>query len=106
MRLRRKIMKTTIRFAAVAALAVSAFAAQASGLDFSEGRYPAAVESASTLTRAQVSAEVRQAMAQGTLARSHEVYEAPAQSGSSLTRAQVREEAAAAEAAGLLNFGS
>jgi hypothetical protein len=45
-------------------------------------------------------------MAQGTLARSHEVYEAPAQSGSSLTRAQVREETAAAEAAGLLNFGS
>jgi hypothetical protein len=107
MKLRRNTMKNTIRFAAVAALAVSAIAAQAAGLDFADGQYPAAVPSASTLTRAQVSAEVRQAMAQNTMPVYQEASEVgTALAGSSLSREQVRQEAAAAEAAGLLNFGA
>lgn len=101
-------MKNTIRFAAVAAvaaLAVSAIAAQAAGLDFTDGQYPAAAQAASTVTRAQVSAEVQQAMAQNAMPVHQDVYEAPkAQAASSLSREQVRQEAAAAEAAGQLNF--
>ena len=102
-----KIMKNTIRFAAVAALAVSAIAAQAAGLDFTSNNYPVTEPSQSQLTRAQVSDQVKQAVANHTLPVQGERYVVPAaQKGSSLSREQVRQEAAAAEAAGLLNFGA
>ena len=102
-----KIMKNTIRFAAVAALAVSAMAAQAAGLDFTSNNYPVTEPSQSQLTRAQVSDQVKQAVANHTMPVQGERYAVPAaQKGSSLSREQVRQEAAAAEAAGLLNFGA
>ena len=102
-----KIMKNTIRFAAVAALAVSAMAAQAAGLDFTGDHYPVQVPSQSQLTRAQVSDQVKQAVANHTMPVQGDRYVVPAaQKGSSLSREQVRQEAAAAEAAGLLNFGA
>lgn len=102
-----KIMKNTIRFAAVAALAVSAIAAQAAGLDFTSNNYPVTEPSQSQLTRAQVSDQVKQAVANHTMPVQGERYAVPAaQKGSSLSREQVRQEAAAAEAAGLLNFGA
>ena len=102
-----KIMKNTIRFAAVAALAVSAIAAQAAGLDFTSNNYPVTEPSQSQLTRAQVSDQVKQAVANHTMPVQGERYVVPAaQKGSSLSREQVRQEAAAAEAAGLLNFGA
>ena len=100
-------MKNTIRFAAVAALAVSAIAAQAAGLDFTSNNYPVTEPSQSQLTRAQVSDQVKQAVANHTMPVQGERYAVPAaQKGSSLSREQVRQEAAAAEAAGLLNFGA
>ena len=102
-----KIMKNTIRFAAVAALAVSAIAAQAAGLDFTSNNYPVTEPSQSQLTRAQVSDQVKQAVANHTMPVQGERYAVPAaQKGSSLSREQVRQEATAAEAAGLLNFGA
>ena len=102
-----KIMKNTIRFAAVAALAVSAIAAQAAGLDFTSNNYPVTEPSQSQLTRAQVSDQVKQAVANHTMPVQGERYVVPAaQKGSSLSREQVRQEAAAAEAAGLLNYGA
>lgn len=100
-------MKNTIRFAAAAALAVSALAAQAAGLDFVDGQYPAAVSAPSTVTRAQVVTDVQQAMARNSMPVHQDIYEAaqaPVQTASTLTREQVRREAAAAEAAGQLNF--
>ena len=102
-----KIMKNSIRFAAVAALAVSAIAAQAAGLDFTSNNYPVTEPSQSQLTRAQVSDQVKQAVANHTMPVQGERYVVPAaQKGSSLSREQVRQEAAAAEAAGLLNYGA
>ena len=102
-----KIMKNTIRFAAVAALAVSAIAAQAAGLDFTSNNYPVTEPSQSQLTRTQVSDQVKQAVANHTMPVHGERYAVPAaQKGSSLSREQVRQEAAAAEAAGLLNYGA
>jgi hypothetical protein len=102
-----KIMKNTIRFAAVAALAVSAVAAQAAGFDFTGDHYPVQEQSQSQLTRAEVSNQVKQAVANHTMPLQGDQYVVPtAQKGSSLSREQVRQEAAAAEAAGLLNFGA
>ncbi|MDR0213493.1 MAG: DUF4148 domain-containing protein [Comamonas sp.] len=100
-------MKNTIRFAAVAALAVSAVAAQAAGFDFTGDHYPVQEQSQSQLTRAEVSNQVKQAVANHTMPLQGDQYVVPtAQKGSSLSREQVRQEAAAAEAAGLLNFGA
>ena len=98
-------MKNTIRFAAVAALAVSAFAAQA-GVNF-EDNYPAQQQAQSNVTRAQVLAQVKQAVASHTMPVQGDSYVVPeSQKGSTLSREQVRKEAAAANAAGQLDFGA
>ena len=100
------IMKNTIRFAAVAALAVSAIAAQAAGVNF-EDNYPAQQQAQSNVSRAQVSAQVKQAVANHTMPVQGDSYVVPAsQQGSTLSREQVRKEAAAANAAGQLDFGA
>ena len=99
-------MKNTIRFAAVAALAVSAIAAQAAGVNF-EDNYPAQQQAQSNVSRAQVSAQVKQAVANHTMPVQGDSYVVPAsQQGSTLSREQVRKEAAAANAAGQLDFGA
>ena len=99
-------MKNTIRFAAVAALAVSAIAAQAAGVNF-EDNYPAQQQAQSNVSRAQVSAQVKQAVANHTMPVQGDSYVVPeSQKGSPLSREQVRKEAAAANAAGQLDFGA
>ncbi|WP_280187866.1 DUF4148 domain-containing protein [Delftia sp. PS-11] len=101
-------MKNTRRFAIIAALTVSAAAAQAAGFDFAENSsYPPEVQTQSTLTRAQVIADLKAAQANGTLLSVGEGYQ-PAQNtaASTLSREQVRQEAAAAERAGKLDFGA
>ena len=100
------IMKNTIRFAAVAALAVSAIAAQAAGVNF-EDNYPAQQQAQSNVSRAQVSAQVKQAVASHTMPVQGDSYVVPeSQKGSTLSREQVRKEAAAANVAGQLDFGA
>jgi hypothetical protein len=100
------IMKNTIRFAAVAALAVSAFAAQAGGVNF-EDNYPSQQATQSNVSRAQVAAQTAQAMAKHAMPVQGDEYVVPAsQQGSTLSREQVRKEAAAANAAGQLDFGA
>lgn len=98
-------MKHANRFAIVAALAMSAAAAQAAGYDFTDGHYPPEVAGQSTLTRAQVKAQVQDAMAKGQLQSVGDAYlplSAPQQS-SGLSREQVRQETIAAGKAGLLD---
>lgn len=60
-------MKYANRFAIVAALAMSAAAARAASFDFTGDHYPPEVAGQSTLTRAQVNAQVQDAMAKGQL---------------------------------------
>ena len=99
-------MKNTLRFAAVAALAVSAVAAQAAPLDVTEGHYPVQVQSQSNLTRAEVVAQVKDAMAHhAMLVQGDELLTPASDKASSLSRAQVLKETAAAEAAGELSYG-
>lgn len=98
-------MKYANRFAIVAALAMSAAAAQAAGFDFTESHYPPEVASHSTLSRAAVQAQVQEAMAKGQLLSVGDAYlplSAPQQS-SGLSREQVRQETIAAGKAGLLD---
>ena len=100
-------MKNTSRFVAVAAIALSAVAAQAAGLDFTNNNYPLQASTQSTLTRAEVVAQVKDAVARNAMPVQGNSYVAPkAQNSSALTRAQVRQDTAAAEAAGQLNFGA
>lgn len=99
-------MKNTLRFAAVAALAVSAVAAQAAGMDFTADHYPVQVQSQSNLTRAEVVAQVKDAMAHhAMLVQGDELLTPASDKASTLSRAQVSKEAAAAEAAGELSYG-
>lgn len=99
-------MKNTLRFAAVAALAVSAVAAQAAGFDFTGDHYPVQVQSQSNLTRAEVVAQVKDAMAHhAMLVQGDELVTPASDKVSTLSRAQVRQGAAAAEAAGELSYG-
>lgn len=101
-------MKYANRFAIVAALAMSAAAAQAAGFDFTNDNYPPAVTGQSTLTRAQVKAQVQEAMAKGQLQSVGDAYLplSQQQQSSNLSREQVRQETIAAGKAGLLdNYG-
>lgn len=101
-------MKNTRRFAVLAALAVSAVAAQAGGFDFGDNsNYPPEIQTQSTLTRAQVIADLKAAQANGTMPSVGEGYQ-PIQNtaASDLSRDQVRKEAAAANRAGQLNYGA
>ncbi|CAB5688714.1 Uncharacterised protein [Delftia tsuruhatensis] len=101
-------MKNTRRFAILAALAVSAVAAQAAGFDYADNSsYPPEVKTQSTLTRAQVIADLKAAQANGTMPSVAEGY-LPIENtaASSVSRDEVRREAAAAERAGQLDFGA
>lgn len=101
-------MKNTRRFALLAALAVSAAAAQAGSFDFGDNSsYPPEVQTHSTLTRAQVIADLKAAQANGTMPSVGEGYQ-PIQNAaaSDLNRDQVRKEAAAANRSGQLSFGA
>lgn len=101
-------MKNASRFAIVAAIAMSAVAAQAAGLDFADGHYPPQEQSHSTLTRAQVLAELKAAQASGEFRAIEEGYHFSQAPGtqSTVSREQVRQEAVAANQAGQLdNFG-
>ena len=102
-------MKTANRLAIVAAIAMSAAAAQAAGFDFTEGHYPPQEASQSTLTRAQVIAELKAAQVSGQMLSMEETYHFPqtATTASSLSREQVRNDTVTAGHEGLLdNFGS
>ena len=91
---------------AVAALAVSAIAAQAAGVNF-EDNYPSQQATQSNVSRAQVAAQTAQAMAKHAMPVQGDEYVVPAsQQGSTLSREQVRKEAAAANVAGQLDFGA
>lgn len=101
-------MKYANRFAIVAALAMSAAAAQAASFDFTGDHYPPEVAGQSTLTRAQVNAQVQDAMAKGQLQLVGDAYLPLSlqQPSSNLSREQVRQETIAAGKAGLLdNYG-
>ena len=101
-------MKTTQRFALVAALAFSAVAAQA-GQAFTPDQYPPSQpQTDSTLTRAQVVADYQATKAANALpsATSYMDYPSDRQhSASALTRSDVRKEAIAEMKAGELNYG-
>ena len=102
-------MKNASRFAIVAAIAMSAVAAQAAGFDFADGHYPPQEQSHSTLTRAQVLAELKAAQASGEFQAIHENGYPSSQARttqSAVSREQVRRETIAANRAGLLDsFG-
>ena len=103
-----RIMKYANRLAIVATLAMSAAAAQAAGFDFTGNHYPPEVAGQSTLTRAQVKAQVQDAMARGQLQPVGDAYLplSQQQQSSNLSREQVRQETIAAGKAGLLdNYG-
>lgn len=101
-------MKASSRLAIVAAIAMSAAAAQAAGTDFTDGNYPPQEQARSTLTRAQVLAELKAAQERGEVGSLEEVYRFPKTevTRSDVSREQVRQETMAAGHAGLLdNFG-
>ncbi len=91
---------------AVAALALSAFAAHAQSNNGDASIYPSLQSAPSTLTREAVIAELVSARESGTLPRGGDWYDVPAplalsgQSGSTVTRAEVRAQAVAAARAG------
>ena len=101
---KEQTMNTANRFAIVATLAMSAFAAQAQGLDFTAGNYPAQAQNTGSLTRAQVQAELKAAQANGSMPVYGDVYREPQKNQSTLTRSQVREQTSAAVRAGLIHF--
>ena len=80
-------------------------AAQAAGFEFTGDHYPLEVASQSTLTRAQVKAQVQDAMARGQLQPVGDAYLplSQQQQSSNLSREQVRQETIAAGKAGLLD---
>lgn len=101
-------MKNTQRLALVATLAVSAMSAQAAGFNFAEnGSYPPEVQVQSTLTRAQVIADLQAARANGTMPLVGDHYQtAQSAKGTSANRDQVRQQAASALQSGKLDFGA
>ncbi len=88
-------------FGAAALIALSAVAAQAAEprMDGDWSNDPVSLQAPSTVTRAQVIAELAAARQNGTLPRAGDWYDEPAPLGSqpsTLTRAEVRAEAIAA----------
>ena len=71
-------MTTANRFAArlalISALSLSALAAQAAGFDFTNSNFPPQEQSQSTLTRAEVKAEVMDAIANGQMLSQGQSY--------------------------------
>ena len=96
------------RLIIVAGIAMSSLAVQAQAMDFTEGNYPPAVQSQSSLTREQVKAEMLQARQRGeaALVQGDSMHFPATRSAvSQLSREQVRQEAVAAARAGDLNYG-
>ncbi len=96
----------TLAAAALATLALSAFAAQADSALPSDGNwnnYPLSAQASSTLTREAVVAELVAARAAGTLPQDSEWYNVPAPlsiNGSALARTDARNDAMAAAKGG------
>ena len=71
-------MTTVNRFAArlalISAMSLSALAAQAAGFDFTNGHFPPEAQTQSTLTRAEVKAEVLDAIAKGQMLSQGQSY--------------------------------
>ena len=71
-------MTTVNRFAArlalISAMSLSALAAQAAGFDFTNGHFPPEAQAQSTLTRAEVKAEVLDAIAKGQMLSQGQSY--------------------------------
>lgn len=71
-------MTTANRFAArlalISAMSLSALAAQAAGFDFTNGHFPPEAQTQSTLTRAEVKAEVLDAIAKGQMLSQGQSY--------------------------------
>lgn len=71
-------MTTANRFAArlalISAMTLSALAAQAAGFDFTNGHFPPEAQTQSTLTRAEVKAEVLDAIAKGQMLSQGQSY--------------------------------
>ena len=71
-------MTTANRFAArlalISAMSLSALAAQAAGFDFTNGHFPPEAQTQSTLTRAEVKAEVMDAIAKGQMLSQGQSY--------------------------------
>ena len=62
------------RFALISAMSLSALAAQAAGFDFTNNHFPPQDQSQSTLTRAEVKAEVLDAIASGQMLSQGQSY--------------------------------
>lgn len=71
-------MTTANRFAArlalISAMSLSALAAQAAGFDFTNGHFPPEAQTQSTLTRAEVKAEVLDSIAKGQMLSQGQSY--------------------------------
>ena len=62
------------RLALISAMSLSALAAQAAGFDFTNGHFPPEAQTQSTLTRAEVKAEVLDAIAKGQMLSQGQSY--------------------------------
>ena len=62
------------RLALISAMSLSALAAQAAGFDFTNGHFPPEAQTQSTLTRAEVKAEVLEAIAKGQMLSQGQSY--------------------------------
>ena len=62
------------RLALISAISLSALAAQAAGFDFTNGHFPPEAQTQSTLTRAEVKAEVLDAIAKGQMLSQGQSY--------------------------------
>ena len=99
-------MKNANRLALAAVVALSAFAAQA-GQNFEDGSWPPAAPSTSTLTRAEVLADLQAAQQNGRMPNYDFTYVTPQkESGTVITREQVKAETLATMKEGGLSTGS
>lgn len=99
-------MKNANRLALAAVVALSAFAAQA-GQNFEDGSWPPEAPATSTLTRAEVVADLQAAQQNGSMPTYDFTYVSPQkQQATVVTREQVKAETLAAMKDGGLSFGS
>ena len=105
-------MKNANRLALAAVVALSAFAAQAgqagqAGQNFEDGNWPPAAPSTSTLTRAEVLADLQAAQQNGRMPNYDFTYVTPQkETGTVITREQVKAETLATMKEGGLSTGS
>ena len=99
-------MKNANRLALAAVVALSAFAAQA-GQNFEDGNWPPAAPSTSTVTRAEVLADLQAAQQNGRMPNYDFTYVTPQKEGGTvITREQVKAETLATMKEGGLSTGS